>query len=44
MEEELIKIWQSSPNQERIKFERSRLMMDVQSSMDDFNKKIKFGI
>ena len=42
MEEELIKIWQSSPNQERIKFEKSRLMIDVQSSMGDFHKKIKY--
>ena len=42
MEEELIKIWQSSPNQERVKFEKSRLMIDVQSSMDDFHKKIKY--
>src|SRR5579885_1868435 len=41
MEDELIKIWQSSPNSERIKFEKSRLMMDVQSSLDDFNKKVK---
>lgn len=42
MEEELIKIWQSSPNQERIKFEKSRLMIDVQSSLDHFHKKIKY--
>lgn len=42
MEEELIKVWQSSPNQERVKFEKSRLMIDVQSSMDDFHKKIKY--
>ncbi len=41
MEEELIKIWQSSPNQERIRFKKSRLIIDVQSSMDDFHKKIK---
>lgn len=42
MEEELIKIWQSSPNQERIKFDKSRLMIEVESSMDQFHKKIKF--
>lgn len=41
MEEELIKIWQSSPNQERVKFEKSRLMIDVQSSMDHFHRSIK---
>lgn len=41
MEEELIKIWQSSPNQERVKFEKSRLMIDVQSSMDRFHRSIK---
>lgn len=42
MEEELIKIWQSSPNQERVKFEKSRLIIDVQASMDHFHKKIKY--
>ena len=42
MEEELIKIWQSSPNQERIKFEKSRLMLDVQSSMDRLHRSIKY--
>jgi len=41
MEEELIKIWQSSPNQERIKFEKSRLMIEMQSSIDRFHKQIK---
>ena len=42
IEDELIKIWQSSPNQERIKFEKSRLMIDVQSSLDIFHKKIRY--
>jgi len=42
MEEELIKIWQSSPNQERAKFEKSRLMIDVQSSMDHLHRRIKY--
>lgn len=42
MEEELIKIWQSSPNQERIKFEKSRLIIDMQSSMDKFHRAIKY--
>ena len=42
IEEELIKIWQSSPNQEQIKFEKSRLMIDVQSSMDRFHRGIKY--
>jgi len=42
LEDELIKIWQSSPNQERIKFEKSRLMIDVQSNLDRFNKHIKY--
>lgn len=41
IEEELIKIWQSSPNQERVKFEQSRLMIEVQGSMDSFHRKIK---
>lgn len=42
MEEELIKIWQSSPNQERVKFERSRLMIEVQSNIDRFHQQIKY--
>jgi hypothetical protein len=42
IEEELIKIWQSSPNQERIKFEKSRLMIDVQSSIDHLHKQIMY--
>jgi uncharacterized membrane protein YecN with MAPEG domain len=42
MEEELIKIWQSSPNQERIKFEKSRLMLDMQSSIDRLHRKIRY--
>src|SRR5258706_4423820 len=41
-EEELIKIWQSSPNQERIKFERSRLMLEVKSSMDRLHRSIRY--
>lgn len=42
IEDELVKLWQSSPNQERVKFEKSRLMIDVQSSLDTFHKKIKY--
>ncbi len=42
IEDELIKIWQSSPNQERVKFEKSRLMIDVQTSVDRLHKAIKF--
>lgn len=41
IEDELIKIWQSSPNQERIKFEKSKLMMDVQSNLDRFHRAVK---
>lgn len=41
MEEELIKIWQSSPNQERVKFEKSRLMLEVESHVVRFYKQIK---
>ncbi|MBL0745217.1 hypothetical protein [Chryseolinea lacunae] len=41
IEDELVKIWQSSPNQERVKFEKSRLMIDVQSNLDTFHRKIK---
>ena len=42
IEDELVKIWQSSPNQERVKFERSRLMIDVQSTVDNLHRKIKY--
>lgn len=41
MEDELIKIWQSSPNQERIKFEKSRLILDMQSNLDRFHRAVK---
>lgn len=41
MEDELIRIWQSSPNQERVKFQKSRLMIDLQSSLDRFHKVIR---
>ena len=40
IEEELIKIWQSSPNQERVKFEKSRLMLEVQSNTDRRHRSI----
>lgn len=33
IEDELIKIWQSSSNQEHIKFEKSKLMIELQSSL-----------
>jgi hypothetical protein len=42
IEEELVKIWQSSSNQERVKFEKSRLIIEVQASMDRMHRKIKF--
>ena len=42
IEDELVKIWQSSPNQERVKFEKSRLMIDMQSTLDHLHKKIKY--
>lgn len=41
IEDELVKIWQSSPNQERVKFEKSRLMIELQSSLDRFHKSIR---
>jgi hypothetical protein len=33
IEDELIKIWQSSSDQERIKFEKSKLMIELRSSL-----------
>lgn len=41
IENELIQIWQSSPKHEQIKFEKSKLMIEVQSCLDDFDKGIK---
>ena len=38
IEDELIKIWQSSSNQERIKFEKSKLMIELQSSLKRLDK------
>jgi len=42
IEDELVRIWQSSPNQERVKFEKSRLIIEVQSTLDQFHKGIKY--
>lgn len=42
IEEELINIWKSSPEQELVKFEKSRLLIDVQSSLDRFHKSMKW--
>lgn len=38
IEDELIKIWKSSTDQERIKFEKSRLMIELQSSLDRLHR------
>jgi len=42
MEDELIKIWQSSSNQERIKFDKSKLMIELQSSLDRLHRWWKY--
>ena len=42
MEDELIKIWQSSSNQERIKFEKSRLMIELESSLTRLHRWWKY--
>jgi len=44
IEDELIKIWQSSSSKERIKFEKSKLMIELQSSLDQLNRWWKFGV
>ena len=44
MEDELIKIWQSSSKQEQIKFEKSRLMLDLENSLDRFHRVVKYRI
>ncbi len=38
IEDELIKIWKASSNQERIKFEKSKLMIELQSSLRRLNR------
>jgi len=42
MEEELLRIWKSSPVVEQVKFEKSMLMVDVQSGMDRFHRSMKW--
>lgn len=42
IEDELVRIWQSSPNEERVKFEKSRLMIDVQSGLDRVHRFVKY--
>ncbi|MEM9921209.1 MAG: hypothetical protein AAF990_24120 [Bacteroidota bacterium] len=41
IEEELSKIWKSSPQEEQIKFDKSRFLLDVQSNIDDFYQQMK---
>ncbi|TMU56730.1 hypothetical protein [Flagellimonas algicola] len=41
IENELIQIWQSSPKHERIKFEKSKLMLDVQTKLNSFDRAVK---
>lgn len=38
IEDELIHIWQSSSNQERLKFEKSKLMLELQSSLKGLHR------
>ncbi len=42
VEDELIKIWQSSSNQERVKFEKSKLMIELQSSLGRLHRWWKY--
>ncbi|MBT8184123.1 MAG: hypothetical protein KJN76_04740 [Eudoraea sp.] len=42
MEDELIRIWQKSANQERIKFEKSKLMIELKSSLVRLHKWWKY--
>lgn len=44
IEDELINIWRSSNHQERVKFEKSKLMIELQSSLDSLNRWWKFGV
>ena len=42
MEDELIKIWQSSSRQQRLKFEKSKLMIELQSSLGRLHRWWKY--
>lgn len=42
IEDELIKIWQSSNNQERLKFEKSKLIIELQSSLGRLHRWWKY--
>lgn len=42
IEDELINIWQSSSNQERLKFEKSKLMIELQSSLGRLHRWWKY--
>jgi len=42
IEDELIKIWQSSSKQERIKFEKSKLMIELQSNLGSLHRWWKY--
>ena len=42
IEDELIKIWQSSSNQERLKFEKSKLIIELQSSLGRLHRWWKY--
>lgn len=44
IEEELIKIWQSSSNEECIKFEKSKLMLELKSSLELLHRWWKIGV
>lgn len=40
--DELNKIWNSSSKVEKVKFEKSRLILELQSNMDNLHKRIRF--
>lgn len=42
MEDELIRIWKSSPEIEQIKFEKSRLMLDMESSLNRIHRSWRY--
>ena len=44
IENELIKIWQSSSKQEQIKFEKSRLILEMDNGLDRFKRVVKYRI
>ena len=43
IENELSEIWKSSPQEEQVKFDKARFMLEVQSNLDAFYRQVKIS-